>query len=77
MPQVKDGTDREPLHLAQVLQMARHTGLYGPKGKYPEREFLEMEVLNGRSANATLAIAGASLAGAAVLWALTRNGSRE
>ncbi len=75
--QIKDGTGREALHLAQVLQMAKHAGIHGPKGKFPERDYLDMEVLDGRGANATLAIAGASIAGAALLWALTRNGRSD
>jgi len=73
--QIEDGTNRHALHLAQVLQMAKRAGIHGPDGLFPERGYLEMEVTNGRSANATLAIAaGAALAGAAAWYAHSRKG---
>jgi hypothetical protein len=37
--QVRQGTDRRPLHLAQVIQMALHEDPVGPAGPYPERSY--------------------------------------
>ena len=34
--QIEQMTDRRPLHLAQVLQMALHEGPEGPPGGYPD-----------------------------------------
>jgi Fe-S oxidoreductase len=39
--QVKQSTDRTPLHLAQVIQMAIRDGEQGPSSSRPEREFVE------------------------------------
>jgi Fe-S oxidoreductase len=38
--QIAQTTDREALHLAQVLQMALHDGPQGPVGDYPETHYL-------------------------------------
>jgi Fe-S oxidoreductase len=35
--QVSSATDRRPLHIAQVIQMAKDHGVDGPPGSYPER----------------------------------------
>jgi Fe-S oxidoreductase len=41
--QVRQLTDRVPLHIAQVLKMAMAYGPRGPAGNYPEREFITPE----------------------------------
>jgi Fe-S oxidoreductase len=41
--QVSELTDRRPLHLAQVMQMARDRGPKGPPGNLPEREYPDVE----------------------------------
>jgi Fe-S oxidoreductase len=38
--QIKQGTDREALHLAQVMQMALRDGENGTAGDYPEMEYV-------------------------------------
>jgi FAD/FMN-containing dehydrogenase/Fe-S oxidoreductase len=38
--QVRQTTDRFPLHIAQVLEMARKQGARGPVGQYPERQYV-------------------------------------
>jgi hypothetical protein len=38
--QIKQGTDREALHLAQVMQMALREGENGAAGDYPEKEYV-------------------------------------
>ncbi len=77
--QIEQATDRHAIHLAQVLQMARHEGREGPLGNYPERAYLAPEITDGASpvhAGLALGLAGAALAGG-VLWALNRNGGRR
>jgi len=39
--QIAQTTNREALHLAQVLQMAMHDGPAGPKGDLPERYYVD------------------------------------
>jgi FAD/FMN-containing dehydrogenase/Fe-S oxidoreductase len=39
--QIAHATDREPLHLAQVMLMAIQDGESGPPGPYPERFYME------------------------------------
>jgi FAD/FMN-containing dehydrogenase/Fe-S oxidoreductase len=41
--QVRQLTDRVPLHIAQVLEMAIVRGPRGPAGNYPERKFITPE----------------------------------
>jgi Fe-S oxidoreductase len=41
--QVSELTDRRPLHLAQVMRMAREHGPKGPAGNFPERAYPDME----------------------------------
>ncbi len=38
--QVSQTTDRVPLHLAQVIQMAIKEGQYGTPGRFPERDYV-------------------------------------
>ncbi len=67
--QIEQASDRHPLHLAQVLQMAKKEGPSGPSGDYPERDYLQ---LNGSSwqknAIAVASVAGIALGG----WFLRR-----
>jgi Fe-S oxidoreductase len=39
--QIAQTTDRQALHLAQILQMALHDGPQGPAGDYPETHYLK------------------------------------
>ena len=41
--QIAQGTDRQALHLAQVIQMALHEGTKGPGGDYPERSYCQKD----------------------------------
>jgi FAD/FMN-containing dehydrogenase/Fe-S oxidoreductase len=41
--QVRQMTDRVPLHVAQVLEMAINEGPRGPSGNFPERKFITPE----------------------------------
>ena len=41
--QVRQLTDRVPLHLAQVIKMALDRGPHGPPGNYPEQDYLTRE----------------------------------
>jgi hypothetical protein len=78
--QIEQTTDRNALHLAQVLQMALHEGIHGPKGDYPERGYLHLDgedsgaVLNGKLLGMA---AGAALAGGALYWALNRSNKQS
>jgi FAD/FMN-containing dehydrogenase/Fe-S oxidoreductase len=71
--QIAQGTDRQALHLAEVIQMALREGPRGLAGAYPERVLVrEREAGVRRSIQrAGLALAGAA-GGAALLFALTR-----
>jgi FAD/FMN-containing dehydrogenase/Fe-S oxidoreductase len=60
---------RRALHLAQLLQMAKNEGPRGPKGDYPEREYLELGGISWHTAGAlVLGAAGLAVAG----WGLRR-----
>jgi Fe-S oxidoreductase len=64
--QVEELTDRRPLHLAQVMRMAREHGPTGPAGSFPERGYPDSEPASAGRAVAIAAGAGAALAAAAV-----------
>lgn len=73
--QIKEMTDREALHTAQVLQMALHDGPDGPTAGYPEVRYPDLRLEAGRErallrSGAVLEI-GALLAGGAA-YALSR-----
>jgi FAD/FMN-containing dehydrogenase/Fe-S oxidoreductase len=73
--QIEQGTDRQALHLAQVLQMALRQSPAGVRGPFPERHYPKVEHV-GRSELLTAGVAvgaGALLAGG-LLW-LGRNGN--
>ncbi|WP_437716997.1 FAD-linked oxidase C-terminal domain-containing protein [Sorangium sp. So ce448] len=67
--QIKQTTDRQALHLAQVVRMAALHGPEGPSGDYPERAYLPGPSDVVVTPRATLAAFAAAPAGAALLWA--------
>jgi FAD/FMN-containing dehydrogenase/Fe-S oxidoreductase len=71
--QVAQGTDRRPLHTAQVIKMALDHGTGGtPRGENPESRYPDV-TLDGSSPDLkTAAVAVAALAGGALAWRLTR-----
>ena len=66
--QVIQVTDRRPLHLAQVLQLAIRDGERGPSGK-PEAALQETIAEHHRAANRKLAYTAAAVAGVGLLAA--------
>jgi FAD/FMN-containing dehydrogenase/Fe-S oxidoreductase len=68
--QITQSTNREALHLAQVLQMAMHDGPAGPKGDLPERHYVEEQ--RGPDLGKVGAVAGGVALFAAILWAARR-----
>jgi len=68
--QIAQTTDRQALHLAQVLQMALHDGPHGPAGDYPEARYLrQVDTPQGPSPLMTAACVGVGiLAGGLMLW---------
>ncbi|HEX5431996.1 MAG TPA: FAD-binding and (Fe-S)-binding domain-containing protein [Bryobacteraceae bacterium] len=70
--QIEQATDRQALHLAQVMQMALQRGAHGTQGEYPEREWLDLPRNDGYAREMLLAGAGLA-AGGALLWALKRS----
>ena len=72
--QIAQTTDRQALHLSEVIQMAIHAGPSGPDGAYPEavrirRQRAEVE---GSMRRAGLAIAGAATVSALLWWLLRK-----
>jgi Fe-S oxidoreductase len=69
--QIAQGTERQALHLAEVLQMALDEGPSGPAGSYPEEKGVRQREDDVRRSmrRAALRIAGA-VAGVALLGAL-------
>jgi FAD/FMN-containing dehydrogenase/Fe-S oxidoreductase len=71
--QAKQASDREALHLAEVMQMALHEGPSGPLGR-PEAEIVERrrrDVL-GTIRNSSVLLAASALVGLAAYWFLRR-----
>jgi FAD/FMN-containing dehydrogenase/Fe-S oxidoreductase len=60
--QVEELTERRPLHLAQLMLLARDLGPHGPTGGPPEREYPDVEPPDSRRA---VLAGGAALAAAA------------
>jgi FAD/FMN-containing dehydrogenase/Fe-S oxidoreductase len=74
--QIAQGTDRQALHLAEVLQMAIHQGPVGPPGSYPETPIVRQREAEIRRSMKKSALAAVGLtAGAALLWSLARRRS--
>jgi hypothetical protein len=67
--QIAQGTGRQALHLAQVLQMALREGPEGPESDFPEQGYIDQAV--GLPWKA-IASAGALMAGGALAWGLKR-----
>ena len=65
--QIKEATDREALHLAQVIQIALHDG-DGRSGDYPESGYIKEKPLRPGPHGAVLLGAVAVLVGAALAW---------
>jgi FAD/FMN-containing dehydrogenase/Fe-S oxidoreductase len=76
--QIKEMTDREALHTAQLLQMALHDGPDGPPAGYPEVRYPDLRLEPGRTRALTrtgsVLGVGALLAGGAA-YALARRRS--
>jgi FAD/FMN-containing dehydrogenase/Fe-S oxidoreductase len=72
--QIAQCTDRQALHLAEVIQMALEEGPRGVLGPFPEREVVarRRHAVNRSMKHAGLALAGV-LAGGLGLWALSRH----
>jgi FAD/FMN-containing dehydrogenase/Fe-S oxidoreductase len=77
--QVKQGTDRRPLHLAQVIQMALHDGPSGTPGDYPERQYPLARPAGRSPARVALLAGAAALGGFFLGWWLKgrQNHARE
>ncbi len=73
--QIAQATDRQALHLAQVIKMAIDEGPAGPHGAYPERRYMDVP---HRLSTADVLLAGglATLALAGLAWALRRGRGR-
>jgi hypothetical protein len=72
--QVAQGTDRQALHLAEVLQLAQHSGPSGLVGSYPERAIVgqrEAAILESMKRSAWT-VAGV-VAGVALLRQISRS----
>ena len=70
--QIAQGTDRQALHLAEILQMAIHQGPAGPPGAYPETAIVrhrEAEIRQSMKKSALAALGAATAA--ALIWSLT------
>jgi len=70
--QIAQSTNRQALHLAQILQMAAKEGVQGTPGDYPERQWLSVPRNDRYLREAITAGAGLLLGGA--LYLMMRNG---
>jgi Fe-S oxidoreductase len=68
--QIEQQTNRHGLHLAEVLQMAKHGGAGTVGGVYPEKQFVETRRAAQRKSmlRAGLITMGATLAIAGLMW---------
>ena len=72
--QVEELTDRRPLHLAQLMLMARDHGPEGPSGSMPEAGYPDLEEPpNARTALAVAAAAATAAGIAGAAWARSRH----
>jgi len=71
------GTERRPLHTAQVVKMALDHGIGGtPRGETPESHYPDI-TLDGPSPDLkTAAVAGVAVAGGVLAWRLARKRTR-
>ena len=73
--QIAQQSDRQALHLAEVMQMALRHGPHGPPGLYPEDELVKpRQAAVKRSMLRAGIAAGALIAGAVglVIWSMRR-----
>jgi len=72
--QIAQGTNRQALHLAEVLKLAQDTGTAGPRGLWPEKELADKRKRERARARARAAIglAAFGLAAGAAVWMLMR-----
>jgi FAD/FMN-containing dehydrogenase/Fe-S oxidoreductase len=69
--QIAQTTDRQALHLAQIIQMAMKEGEQGAQGDYPEKNYLNIETPTKEKIKAAAILTGgALLTGGAIFWAL-------
>ena len=69
--QIAQGTDREPLHLAQLLRMAQLQGPAGVPGAYPEKQVLRPDArpgIRGMLGKASALAGGIALFAGAIGW---------
>lgn len=71
--QIAQCTDRQALHIAEVIQMAMQDGPLGPDGKYPEKAHVQRRTaaVERSMRQAGLGLAGVA-AGLALVWTLAR-----
>ncbi|HWH68841.1 MAG TPA: heterodisulfide reductase-related iron-sulfur binding cluster, partial [Candidatus Sulfotelmatobacter sp.] len=71
--QIEECTQREGLHLAQVIQLAMRHGADGPRGERPEAQFVQARQAELRRANLkAAAVAAGVVAVGALAWKLFR-----
>jgi Fe-S oxidoreductase len=70
--QIAQTTDRQALHLAQVIQMAMHDGPHGPAGNFPEIHYPKRIQRQPLSTATVGLIAGGIVLGGLLLWTLRR-----
>jgi len=76
--QIRQDTDRTPLHLAQVIQMALHEGEHGTPGDFPERRYIRAPKTAGYYVKTGVILGGAALAIGGALWlAAKRSAPRD
>ncbi len=75
--QITQTTDRQPLHLAQVLQMALHEESSGQAGAVPEAEYIAQTAQQSTpKSGMALMISAGMLIGGALFWLLRKNRAR-
>jgi Fe-S oxidoreductase len=75
--QIAQGSNRQALHLAQVLQMALREGDHAPEEPYPERRYSTPDITATAAPWQAAAIAGAGtllLGGGLIYWAMKQQG---
>src|SRR3989440_7685964 len=74
--QIEQTTDRQGLHIAQVIQMAMHEGPNGLTGQYPEAAYVKNPEppLQSRRRAAVITCVGLFLMSAVVAWIVKKKG---
>jgi len=70
--QIAQTTDRQALHLAQVIQMAMRDGPHGPRGDFPEAQYPKVIQQRQWLSVGKVALIGAGALLGGVLWKLNR-----